>query len=165
MAIAAAASPAVAAPSSRAPAPSGVVRAPIVNAEHLQGPDPIDLDQLYGRVVVLDFWATWCGPCRTVMPMLERLHQARHGDGLSVVGISNESAQPIRSFLAARPVTYTVGRDIGGTLRRYGVRGLPTLVVIGRDGKVRGVHSGVDPATLREVASLIDRLLDEPAPR
>ncbi len=158
--------PAGAAPNTTtAPQATSVARAPSVRAEHVQGPDPVDLDRLYGRVVVLDFWATWCGPCRAVMPLLERLHQERRGDGLSVLGISNEGLQPIRSFLAARPVSYTVGRDIGGTLQRYGVRGLPTLVVISRDGKLRAVHSGADTATLREIASLVDRLLDEPPPR
>lgn len=165
-ALAVAASTALAAPSaSGPPASASVARAPSVRAERVQGPDPIDLERLYGRVVVLDFWATWCGPCREVMPVLERLHRERHDHGLSVLGISNEAARPIRSFLAARPVSYTVGRDVGGTLRRYGVSGLPTLVVISRDGKVRAKRSGADRATLNELAALVDRLLDEPAPR
>ncbi len=160
-----AASTALARPSSsRPPAESAAARAPSVSAEHVQGPDPVDLDRLYGRVVVLDFWATWCRPCRQVMPVLERLHQERHDEGLSILGISPEAAQLIRSFLAARPVSYTVGRDVGGTLQRYRVSGLPTLVVISRDGKVRAVHSGADRTTLDEIASLVDRLLDEPAP-
>ncbi|MBC7171538.1 MAG: TlpA family protein disulfide reductase [Polyangiaceae bacterium] len=163
--IAAIAAPALAAPSSRAPAPGSSIRAPEVSAEHVQGPDPVDLERLYGRVVVLDFWATWCRPCQRVMPLLERLHQERHDDGLSILGISNEPMQPIRSFLAGRPVSYTVGRDVGGTLRRYGVSGLPTLVIIGRDGKVRASHSGADSERLAELGSLVDRLLGERAPR
>jgi hypothetical protein len=95
------------------------------------------------------------------MPLLERLHHDRHDDGLSVVGISNEAAPRIRRFLAARPLSYTVGRDLGGTMRSYRVSGLPTLVVIGRDGKIRAVHAGVDREALSALPGLIDDLLAE----
>jgi thiol-disulfide isomerase/thioredoxin len=163
LALFAAAAPVLAAPSN---GPSGGhVRAPLLHAERLSGPDPVDLARLYGRVVILDFWATWCGPCRRVMPLLEQLHRDHHDSGLSVVGISNETASSIRRFLAARPLSYTVGRDLGGTLRSYRVSGLPTLVVIGRDGKIRAMHAGADPAALGRLPALVDALLAEPPPR
>lgn len=122
------------------------------------------LQGLAGRVVILDFWATWCRPCRAVMPVLDAMYQARSGEGLTIVGVSPEAAPAIRAHLARNPVHYTVARDTGGTVRAYGVRGIPMLVVLDRAGKVREVMQGVDGPSMRRLDSLLTRLLAEPAP-
>ena len=99
-----------------------------------------------GSPILLDFWATWCGPCRKSMPEIERLSAAYKAQGLVVVGASDEDAPVIKSFLSrpgAPAVTYPLIVDPdGATKKRYGISSLPTVVVIGRDGVVVDVVVG-----------------------
>ncbi len=138
--------------------------APPLRVTHVRGPDPVSMQDLRGRVVLLDFWATWCGPCRMVMPLLDALHRQYHDQGLTVLGISGERSAVIRGHLASHPVSYTVAQDGGGTDRTFGVRAIPTLVLIDRAGKVREIYAGLSGARMRELNALIPRLLAEPAP-
>ncbi|HJL14861.1 MAG TPA: TlpA disulfide reductase family protein [Sandaracinaceae bacterium LLY-WYZ-13_1] len=137
---------------------------PPLAATRLAGTEAVTLQGLAGRVVVLDFWATWCRPCRAIMPVLDAMYRRHRDQGLSVVGMSPESEPRIRAHLAARPVDYTIARDTGGTVRAYGVRGIPTLVVLDRTGVVREVMVGVDAASMRRLDGLVQRLLAEPTP-
>lgn len=137
--------------------------APPIAAERLSGQDGVSLEDLRGRVVVLDFWATWCGPCRAIMPDLDAMHRRHHPRGLTVLGVAREPEGRIRAHLSEHPVGYTVARDVGGTLSRYGVRALPMLVVIDRGGQVRDVVVGTDDASLRRLDTFVQRLLSEPA--
>ncbi|RLB48885.1 MAG: hypothetical protein DRJ42_22215 [Deltaproteobacteria bacterium] len=137
---------------------------PVLSANRLRGKDPAELSALTGRVVVLDFWATWCRPCRAVMPVLDRLHRDYHDDGLTVLGVSREPAPRIRAYLSRSPVGYTIARGVGPTWRNYGIRTLPTLVIIGRDGNVRHMMVGVSRRRAAQLVAMIPRLLDEPAP-
>lgn len=162
-------STAIAAPTERTGGSAGVgplrfgEAAPAIAAQRLSGEDGVSLEDLRGRVVVLDFWATWCGPCRAIMPALDALHQRHHASGLTVLGIAREPEGRIREHLAERPVGYTVARDVGGTLSRYGVRALPMLVVLDRSGQVRDVVVGMDDASMARLDGLVRRLLSEPA--
>ncbi len=155
-----------AAPRDAAPGPATLVGgpAPAVQAERLSGPDPASLEALRGRVVVLDFWATWCGPCRRIMPELDRLHRAHHAQGLTVLGLTDERAERVRAHLARSPVTYTIARDVDGAGRRFGVRAVPTLAVLDRGGRVRELFVGADGASLARLRALVEQLLREPAP-
>ena len=137
--------------------------APEIAADRLSGTEGVSLPELRGHVVVIDFWATWCGPCHRIMPDLDRMYQRHQGAGLAVVGIAREPEGRLRAHLAESPVSYTVARDVGGTLTRYGVRALPTIVVIDRAGQVRDVVVGMDGSAMGRLDRLVQTLLAEPA--
>ena len=107
---------------------------------------------LRGKVVLVNFWATWCAPCRVEMPLLERMYARHRDDGLVIVGLSVDrgSIESVRRFLRERGVTYPVaivGEDVEHAFG--GVRGYPTSVLIDRTGVVRyEVIGPLAPATL-----------------
>jgi thiol-disulfide isomerase/thioredoxin len=133
--------------------------------EVVSGSFPSSIGFMRGRVVLLDFWATWCGPCRVVIPKLDAL-QARFGaQGLSVLGVSTEEAQEVALFTQRMAVRYGVAVDRHGqTTRSYGVGSLPTLVVIDKRGVVRDVAIGYDPGEDARLDATVRSLLAEPSP-
>lgn len=97
----------------------------------------VALSSLRGRVVLLNFWASWCGPCRTELPHIEKLHRELRGQGLSVVGINDEDVETVRRFMKEEGFTFTtVLDDQGQTAELYEVSSIPQVFVIGRDGKI-----------------------------
>jgi thiol-disulfide isomerase/thioredoxin len=101
---------------------------------------PLRLERLRGKVVLLDFWATWCGPCVAALPQVQRAHELFADKGLVVIGLHHNSAAApdIEAFLHKRHLTFPVGLDgpDGLTCGRHDVSAFPTTVLIGRDGKV-----------------------------
>ncbi len=104
------------------------------------------LGDLRGQAVLLDFWATWCEPCRIQAPIVDQVARRWRDRGLVVVGVDTdgpEQGNP-EAFAASRGLTYPIVQDRGGAAARaYGVDALPTLVVISRSGKVVAVRTGV----------------------
>lgn len=90
-----------------------------------------------GQVVLLNFWASWCEPCRAEMPSLELLAERHEKDGLAVVAVNfRETDASIKRYLAQWPITLSIVRDAdGAAARAWGVRIFPTTVAIGRDGR------------------------------
>ncbi|RMH13225.1 MAG: TlpA family protein disulfide reductase [Gemmatimonadetes bacterium] len=136
---------------------------PAFRAVTLAG-DTLDSGDFEGRVVVVNFWATWCAPCRWEMPALQKLHEERKERGLILLGISRDGGGAegaVRAFLDERGVTYPVTIDDGRLARAFGgLRGLPTTLIVDRRGVVRHrVYGYFAPAALRVA---VDRLLDEP---
>ena len=106
-----------------------------------------------GKVVMLDFWATWCGPCRLQMPAVDRLYKEFKDKGLVVFAVNQgEPAERARAYLEKQSYTPTALLDSKGEVgRQYQVRGIPTLVIVGRDGTIVAHWVGVHPeSTLRE---------------
>jgi thiol-disulfide isomerase/thioredoxin len=137
--------------------------APSLAAQLVMGSGPSDLAQLRGRVVLLDFWASWCGPCRVVMPVLNGLHQRYAAQGLTVLGVTDEGPSVARAAGTQLAIRYTLASEPSAA-PRFGVTGLPTMVVIDRAGNVRRVVVGVDGSEMRRLDALVRQLLAEPVP-
>ena len=133
------------------PAPEIALEA-ILNGADL-GPG-VSLEALRGRAVVLEFWATWCGPCIPGLDHLEEVAAEVGGDPVTFLAVTEESEADVRWFLDRRPTTVPVALDAGGaTFDAYGPRGLPHTVVVGPDGRVaaRTVPTAVTADVLRTV--------------
>jgi thiol-disulfide isomerase/thioredoxin len=134
---------------------------PTLDARHLS------LTDLRGKVIVINFWASWCLECRPEMPVLEGLHRELASRGLAIVGINaREDKQTIGRYAKELGLTFPLVLDRGGKNNRlYGVIGLPTTFVVGRDG--RAVAFGVGPRDWGgpPARTLIEALLAEPVPR
>ena len=123
----------------------------------------LDLEQQRGSVVILNFWATWCGPCRAEMPALQSIFAARQRDGLVVLGVNQqENGDVVSAFARELQVQFPIGLDRSGAISsRYQVRALPSTFFIDRHGVIRDVVVGgpMDTALLQ---SKIDSLLAAP---
>ncbi len=104
------------------------------------------LADLQGRTVILDFWASWCGPCQIEAPILERLSKRHQNDGVVVVGINtNDQPGMAAAFARQKHLTYPILYDRDSSVaEQYHVEGLPTLVIIDASGNVSAVRSGVE---------------------
>ena len=106
----------------------------------------LTLSDLRGKAVLLDFWATWCGPCRAQIPIVDQVARRWRHRGVVVLGVSTDSIDDgdLRQFAVARGVTYPILQDgVGLASRSYDVENLPTLVVVSPAGKVVAVRTGV----------------------
>jgi thiol-disulfide isomerase/thioredoxin len=106
----------------------------------------ITMASLRGKVVVLDFWATWCPPCVAMIPVLDDVHSTWGPLGVSFVGINSDGGgatlDEIKAFMAAHPIGYPVVIDNGDVGARYRLQALPNLFVVGRDGRIRASFIG-----------------------
>ena len=116
------------------------------------------LSELKGKLVYVDFWASWCGPCRQSFPWMNEM-QAKYGArGLQVVGINLDAKRAdADQFLAQLPAQFALAFDAKGeSAKRFGVKGMPTSVLIDPSGKVIAVHQGFRD---EERKALEDRLV------
>jgi peroxiredoxin len=135
--------------------------APEVGFTTLEG-ERIDLEALRGQVVLVNFWATWCMPCRLEMPGFEKLYRDRRDDGFVIVGVSTDRTGDagVRAFLEKHDITYPVGLESPGLRNAFGgIGGIPTSFLIDRNGVIRHrVFGFLPPPSLRLA---VGRLLDE----
>lgn len=136
------------------PAPQKGFLAPDFTLETLDGQN-IQLRDLRGQVVVLNFWATWCPPCRAEMPTLGKIAREYQGQDVVILGINStvqDDVNAIPGFLAQREITFPILLDKSGKVTRlYGIRALPTTFFVGPDGIIRFVTIGgpISEVTLR----------------
>ena len=134
--------------------------APDFSAADLTG-RPVVLSEFRGRkVVVLDFWATWCGPCLLAMPGLQEVHEEFGGRGVEILTVNlGEDPEVIQGFLDENGYTFPVVADqdfaIGGL---FGVGGIPAQVVVDREGLVQSIQVGFGPGMEDDLRQLLEPL-------
>lgn len=135
--------------------------APRFTLETLDG-DTFRMAEHENEVVVVNFWATWCPPCRKEIPEFMKLQQSMGDDGVQVVGISLDQGgpDPVRRFATNMDINYPIGIDDGHIASAFGgVQSLPTTYIIGPDGQIRGHIPGL--ATAEMLRPGLQTLLDE----
>ncbi|MEW6306884.1 MAG: DUF2092 domain-containing protein [Verrucomicrobiota bacterium] len=128
----------------------------------LLGGGKLDLAAHKGRdIVILDFWATWCGPCVQALPILTEVAAAYRERGVVFYAVNQEEdAKTIEAFLQKKNLSMTVALDADGAIgARYGVEGIPQTVIIGKDGIVEAVHVGLLPGLKQKLQKELDTLL------
>ena len=129
----------------------------------LEGGNNLTLKQFQGKVVYLDFWASWCGPCRQSLPMMNDLRNSLKSKGFEVLAINlDEETDAAKAFLKQYPVQYPIVVDKSGkTPEMYAIPGMPTAYLIDRRGNVREVHTGFKESDMPRIERKIKELLRE----
>lgn len=104
----------------------------------------VKLADYKGKTVYLDFWASWCGPCKQSFPWMNEMQAKYSARGLQVIAVNLDAkAEDARTFLASVPAQFTIAYDpAGSSAQQYRIKGMPSSVLIGPDGKVISVHAG-----------------------
>jgi len=142
----------------RAPATSAGAAAPDFSLATRKG--TATLAALHGKVVYVDFWASWCGPCAKSFPWLKAMHEQYAAKGLAIVAINlDKDRDKAEAFLAGHPAPFTVAFDPQGkTAEAYQVAGMPSSYLIDATGKIVLVHAGFEP---KDAAALEARIKEE----
>lgn len=132
---------------------------PALSSFGLEGKLP---DDLKDKVVLVDFWASWCGPCKESFPVMEELHQKYGAKGLVILAVNvDEDAAAMKDFLKDHPATFTILHDARKQLVGLAnISSMPTSIVLGKDGKVVAIHKGFHgKETAKQYAKEFDELL------
>jgi peroxiredoxin len=123
----------------------------------------VSLDEFKGQVVLINFWASWCGPCRQEMPLLEELHQRYASLGFTLLGINVEEDSALAdNFLQSMPVNFPILFDQTNSVSKaYDVIAMPTTVILDREGLVRFVHYGYEAGYENDYQDQVRTLIRE----
>jgi cytochrome c biogenesis protein CcmG/thiol:disulfide interchange protein DsbE len=123
----------------------------------------VKLSNSKGKLVYLDFWASWCGPCKQSFPWMNAMQEKYQSQGLEVIAINlDENNDDAQKFLASTPAKFTVAFDAKGQIpRQYGVKGMPTSYLISRDGKIIFQHMGFNVADREKLEQKIRESLED----
>ena len=121
----------------------------------------VDSDSLRGKVVLVDFWASWCGPCRRSFPWMSALHAKYAARGLQIVAINLDKQRSLADeFLVSYPAAFTVAFDPAGkSAEAFKVAAMPTSILISADGRILGRHIGFEPKQAAEFEKTIEEAL------
>jgi peroxiredoxin len=121
------------------------------------------LSQYRGQVVYVDFWASWCAPCRTSFPLLEKLYQTNKDKGFTLVAINmDEELIAATKFLQMYPVSFDLLRDAEGQWAdTYGIETMPTSYIIDKKGIIRYIHNGFAKDDIVDIERTVQKLLNE----
>ena len=128
-----------------------------------RGGKAVNLAQYKGQVVMINFWATWCGPCRQEMPLLETIYKKYNKMGFTLLGVNVEpDSKPAEDWLKATPVSFPILFDTKSEVSKmYEVSGMPSTIIVDRKGNVRVIHHGYKPGDENEYQDSIRKLVRE----
>lgn len=134
--------------------------APRFTVDNIYG-GQISLESFKGKVVYVDFWASWCGPCLKSFPFMEEMQQKYADDGFAVIAINmDQDRENAHAFLDEHPVTFPIGLDAAGDVaKEFGVFVMPSSFIIDRDGLIHYRHTGFKSRDIRKITSLVEDLL------
>jgi len=121
----------------------------------------VKLEQFKGSVVVIDFWAIWCAACKEAFPALNKIQNERAGDSVRVIGINLDNKDPakVAAFIEKAKIAYTVVCDPQGTTTKsYQIKGVPSLVVVDKNGTIAGRFRGYTKSEEKKIQKLLDDL-------
>ncbi len=121
------------------------------------------LSEFKGQVVMINFWATWCGPCQQEMPLLDQMYRKYKPAGFTLIGVNiDKDAPPVKELLARKPVSFPVLLDPANKVSKsYHVDEMPSSIIIDRKGNIRFVHRGYRPGDENEYQDRIRQLIRE----
>lgn len=127
------------------------------------GGENLKLSEMTGNVVLINFWASWCGPCREEMPLLNALHKKYQPLGFTVLGVNvEEQTGNARGFISDFPVDFPILLDNTNKVsKQYKVIAMPTTVVVDRDGNMRFLHEGYKPGDEKKYRQMVKKLVRE----
>ena len=136
--------------------------APLFTVKDIDG-NKLDIADYRGKVVILEFFATWCEPCRISAPDMQSVYERYKGRGLVVIAIAEdegaEAAARVRSFVKDYRLSYHVAADGGQIMKQYGVYSLPTTFIIDHDGKIISKHLGISINYAKRLSAEVEPLL------
>jgi thiol-disulfide isomerase/thioredoxin len=139
---------------------------PAYTAAYLDGKS-FDITTERGNVVMLNLWATWCGPCRSEMPALVKMQDAHRDKGFEVLGLNtdDETVEDINRFAGEMKLNYTlVWADTAvqaALLNISKFNGIPQSFIVDREGNLRGVFKGANPADVKKMQELVEMIVNE----
>ena len=124
---------------------------------------PDGLSQYKGQVVMVNFWATWCGPCQQEMPLLDQMYKKYKPAGFTLIGVNVDKESPaVKELLARKPVSFPVLLDPANQVSKaYHVDEMPSSVIIDRKGQIRYIHRGYKPGDENDYQDRIRQLIRE----
>jgi thiol-disulfide isomerase/thioredoxin len=127
----------------------------------LGGGQTFDLSRYKGKVLYVDFWASWCGPCAKSFPFLNEMHQQFTDKGLQIVGVNlDENMDDAKAFLVKFPSSFTVMADISKECAKgFDVKAMPSSYLIDRKGNVQHIHMGFRSGEAKDIRAQVEKLL------